>query len=104
MKRKLDTTLIDIKESHILQFDEELLKLLLIDRSSQKNIIWATDNYIELGDEYSPNSHITISSITREDTHVIQPRVNKAKRFKSIDQKTKLKYSHRPGSAINRTI
>ncbi len=89
MKRKLDTTLIDIKESQILQFDEELLKLLLIDRSSQKNIIWATDNYLDLGDDYSPDSHISIDSITRDDIHVIQPRVNKSKAIQEHRSKDK---------------
>lgn len=36
---------IDIKENLIYQLDKELLEVLLKDRSSKKNIIWATDNY-----------------------------------------------------------
>lgn len=79
MKCIIDTALIDIKESQILQYDEELLKILLVDRSSYENIIWATDNYTDLGPEYAPQAHITISSITRDDVHVIQPRVKKSK-------------------------
>ncbi len=36
---------IDIKENYIYRLDRELLEILLKDRSSGKNIIWATDNY-----------------------------------------------------------
>jgi hypothetical protein len=89
MKCIIDTALIDIKESQILQYDEELLKILLVDRSSNENIIWATDNYTDLGPEYAPQAHITISSITRDDVHVIQPRVKKSKAVQEYRSKDK---------------
>lgn len=41
----MDKTQIDIKENYLYRLDHELLAILLKDRSSGKNTIWATDNY-----------------------------------------------------------
>lgn len=77
---------VDIRENDILQQDPVLLETLLIDRSRSKHdhkaarhIIWATDNYQNLGAEYGENEQITIKSITGENGNVIQPRVKKTK-------------------------
>ena len=40
---------IDIKENYLYRLDQELFAFLLKDRSSGKNIIWATDNYAHKG-------------------------------------------------------
>jgi hypothetical protein len=40
----MDKTQIDIKGNYLYRLDHELLAILLKDRSSGKNIIWATDN------------------------------------------------------------
>lgn len=89
-KRKiLDTTQIDIKEDDILALDQKLLEILLFDRSSNENIIWATDNYADLGEQFSPNSHITIESITGEFTQIIQPRIKKSKEIQESRSKDK---------------
>ena len=45
MVRIMEENRIDIKENYIYKLDNELLEILLKDRSSKKNIIWATDNY-----------------------------------------------------------
>lgn len=88
-KFKLDTDQIDIKEDDLLLLDEELLRTLLIDRSSEKNIIWATDNYADLGEQFSADSHITIESITGEYTQIIQPRIKKSKEVQESRSKDK---------------
>ena len=85
----LDVNQIDINEDSILQFDEELLKILLSDRSSNNNIIWATDNYADLGPEFSPSSHITIESITGEHSTIIQPRIKKSREVQTLRSKDK---------------
>ena len=36
---------IDIKENDLLKIDPELLSILLKDKTTGNNIIWATDNY-----------------------------------------------------------
>lgn len=40
---------IDIKENFIKHLDDALLSILLKDRSSGKNLIWAADTYISHG-------------------------------------------------------
>ena len=46
---------IDIKENYIYQLNSKLLAILLLDKSSGKNIIWATDNYVDRGVGYRSN-------------------------------------------------
>lgn len=75
---------VDIKENSLLSIDPLLLDIILIDRTRTSdtekfNIIWATDNYTPLGENYSENSQITVESITGENGAVIRPRVNKSK-------------------------
>ena len=53
----------DIPES---QFPKEILMALLYDHSSQRNIIWATDDYIHLGLNYYFHMPIEVPLITGE--------------------------------------
>jgi hypothetical protein len=39
---------IDIKENDLLKIDLELLAILLKDKRTGNNIIWATDNYSKM--------------------------------------------------------
>ena len=75
--------MIDIKENHIYKLDDELLKILLKDRSSNKNIIWATDNYKSLGDGYYEFDEITIKSITGRNSLIVKPRIEKSQKEQS---------------------
>lgn len=70
---------IDIKENEILKFDRLLLAILLKDNSSKKNIIWATDNYEPLGEDYKSDSEIMVESIAGENGTIIRPRVSKTR-------------------------
>lgn len=58
----MDKTQIDIKENYLYHLDHELLAILLKDRSSGKNIIWATDNYAHKGSGYQRH-HLTPDEI-----------------------------------------
>lgn len=80
---------IDIKENYIKQLDEELLSILLKDRSSGKNIIWATDTYQSRGNGYYPFDNITVKAITGRNGLVIKPRVEKSKKEQNIRVKNK---------------
>ena len=71
---------IDIKENYICQLDSKLLAVLLQDKSSGKNIIWATDNYAERGFGYQSSDQITIDCITHRNGSVIKPRTAKSKK------------------------
>lgn len=70
---------IDIKENDILKIDEELLAILLKDKTTGKNIIWATDNYKKNGASYNPDQEIKIELITGYHGSIIRPRISKSK-------------------------
>lgn len=72
--------LIDIKENSLYRLDHELLTILLKDRSSGKNIIWATDNYAHRGPGFQRLDHIELSAIIGYNGSVIKPRVEKSKK------------------------
>lgn len=71
---------IDVKENYIYKLNKDLLTILLKDRTSGKNIIWATDNYSDRGYGYSNNDYITVESITGYHGNVIKPRSEKSKK------------------------
>lgn len=54
------------------------MKTLLKDRTTRKNILWATESYAQLGDDYHANLPIKVQLITNGASHFIKPRVHKA--------------------------
>ena len=71
--------LVDIKENNIRQFDYDLLTILLKDMTTNKNILWGTDNYIDHGYHYSPEKEMYVEQITGYNGNVIKPRTKKSK-------------------------
>lgn len=71
---------IDIKENNILNKDPLILSILLKDRTTNKNIIWATDNYKIKGLRYGENDPIEIELITGKNGNTIKPRIEKSKK------------------------
>ena len=69
---------IDVSEEEIKTYSAALLKELLMDRTTRKNILWATDNYIEQGEAYAPDCEIRPELITGDHAMLIQPRVSKS--------------------------
>lgn len=80
---------VDIKENFLFELDQELLNILLKDRTSNNNLLWATDEYSFLGDKYSINCQITIDLITGVNGEVIKPRVEKTKTEQALRIKQK---------------
>jgi len=70
---------VDILEDDILKISPDLLSELLKDRSTGKNIFWATDNYEQLGEGYQYKDEILIENITGKHTRVLRPRAVKSK-------------------------
>lgn len=70
---------VDVKENLIREIYPELLELLLKDCTTKRNIIWATDDYSELGDGFNANDEITVDAITGANGNVIMPRSVKSK-------------------------
>lgn len=69
---------IDIIEQNIADVSFDLLKILLMDKTTGKYILWATDNYSEYGDGYKAQQEIIPELIIGRNTNVIQPRVAKS--------------------------
>lgn len=68
---------IDILEN-ILRKTGDLLDILLIDQTTKKNIIWATDSYEERGKEYLSKKCIAPALVTGKNGLLIQPRAAKS--------------------------
>lgn len=70
---------VDVEENNIIELQPEILAGLLKDRSTGKNIIWATDDYSHLGENYQFSSEIVPEAITGEKGNIIMPRAVKSK-------------------------
>lgn len=57
---------------------KDVLDLLLADKTTHKNIIFATDAYASLGEEFGDDRQITPVLLLGIDSCVIQPRIAKA--------------------------
>ena len=60
-----------------MRLSPSLLDALLKDHTTEKNIIWATDEYAKLGEGYTFHDEITPQRITGERGNLIKPRVQK---------------------------
>lgn len=67
---------VDVDEN---KWSIDVLKTLLIDRSTNRNIIWGTDDYEYLGNQYNSNFPIEIELITGKNSNIIRPRILKSK-------------------------
>ena len=65
--------LINIREYPV----KDVLGLLLKDKTTKKNIIWATDAYASNGPSFSDKSQITVESLLGLDSVALQPRIEK---------------------------
>lgn len=88
---------IDILEDNIEECWPGVLDILLIDHTRHQypnafqssNIVWATDSYARLGDEYAAEKPILKYLITKENGKIIQPRASKTKEEQTIRTKDK---------------
>ena len=79
--------IIDINEEFIHNYAPDLLDVLLKDRTTNKNIFWATNDYKELGDRYDYFAPILPELITGKNVNVIRPRVLKARQKQTARSK-----------------
>ncbi len=80
MDQVKDLQNIDIKENALWHLDNALLNILLKDKSSGGNLIWATDTYSSRGYGFQPQDRITVNLITGMRGNVIKPRVEKSQK------------------------
>ena len=69
---------IDILEQELVELSEEVFEILLKDRTTENNICWGTELYMEKGGEFYPQEPITKALVTGKNTNVIKPRIAKA--------------------------
>jgi len=68
---------IDVKESY-LRHRGDLLSILLLDQTTKKNIIWATDSYKDKGPGFYFGDSIKPELVTGKYHKLIQPRASKS--------------------------
>lgn len=69
---------IDVLEESVRSLDGELLNILLLDRTTRKNILWATADYTAFGAEFGEFCEITPELVTGQYAVLIQPRTTKS--------------------------
>lgn len=83
---KNNENLIDVLESAM---DEKVLAILLSDKTTKKNIIWATNDYAKFGNAYEFHSYITPKLITGKNEKIIKPRADKEHYVQQLRSKEK---------------
>ena len=78
-------TLIDINSYPV----QKTLKILLQDKTTKKNIIWATDAYSDHGTGYSDKDHISMMALCGLDSINLQSRTEKALEEQQLRTKKK---------------
>ena len=78
MSKEIGFISIDIREDYLLKKDN-LLEMLLQDKTTTKNILWATDSYVHKGELFAPLSTIKTDLVTGINGSLIQPRAVKSK-------------------------
>ena len=69
--------MVDIKLNDVISYSPRILDILLKDRTSGKNIVWATEDYQDLGDSYRPECEIRPGLISGANDSIIRPRTAK---------------------------
>lgn len=70
---------VDVSESELAKDAKALLQILLKDRTTKKNIVWASPSYRGWGKEFTEDQPIKLKSIIGPYESIIQPRVAKKK-------------------------
>lgn len=76
-------------EGFTRRYPRAILETLLYDRTTGKNIVWADDEYAELGDGYAGEDELTVELIAGPRSGVIKPRVAKEQERQSLRTKSR---------------
>ena len=85
---------INISEDKLIKRSADLLKILLKDRTTKKNIVWATHSYELLGNGFSSHEQITLNKLTGTYVNLILPRAKKSNTEQKNELKLELKFLH----------
>lgn len=84
-----DKTIINVSEDEIIKYGKSLLEILLLDRTTGRNIIWGISDYEQYGDDYKAQLPISVELITGANKNIIQPRIYKEKTNQNLRTKDK---------------
>lgn len=70
--------ILDIFDEQLIAYGKSLLRILLKDRTTNKNIIWATNDYLKLGKIYKAENEISMYIIKGNKEKFIRPRITKS--------------------------
>lgn len=76
-------------EGFVRSHPRRVLETLLCDRTSGRNIVWADDEYAELGDGYAGEDELSVELVTGPRSGVIKPRVAKEQERQSLRTKSR---------------
>jgi len=88
LKEETNINSIDIHEDYLLK-KGHLLDILLQDKTTSQNILWATDSYEANGSSFASDAHITANLVTGKYGQLIQPRAVKSKEEQLIRTREK---------------
>lgn len=69
---------LEIFDDNLAIYGKSLLSILLKDRTTGKNIIWATNDYIQLGEIYRAENEISLNTVNGGNEKFIRPRITKS--------------------------
>ena len=70
---------VELTETELEKKYPGILEILLIDRASNKNIIWATSNYSRFGRGFMSTDHIPLKYLINHSRQIVKPRILKSK-------------------------
>lgn len=73
-----DNIKLKIFDEDLTTYGKPLLSILLKDRTTGKNIIWATNDYIQLGEIYKAENEISLNIVNGGSEKFIRPRITKS--------------------------
>lgn len=85
--RPMELFIVDISESGIAKDSMSLLNILLKDRTTKRNIKWASPSYKGMGKPFHAEREIRAALITGKYGMIIQPRVEKSKQKQELRTK-----------------
>lgn len=79
----------DVSEQVLYVHHSKLLEMLLFDRTTRRNILWATDDYTTVSSAHQARCEITPMAITGEFAGIIAPRTTKSRELQTGRTKDK---------------
>ena len=91
---------VELTETELEKKYPGILEILLIDRTSNKNIIWATSNYSRFGKGFMSTDHIPLKYLVNHSRQIVKPRILKSKTEQKKRSKDMAEVFRDPGQKV----